>query len=49
MCISIPKGRIANHTLSVLSLSLASILINMGSYAVTPEQYQEQRSDAFEE
>ena len=49
MYINISKARITNHALSVLSLSLASVLINMGAHAVTPEQYQEQRSDALKQ
>lgn len=49
MYTAISKASIAHHTLSLLSLSLASILISTSAHAVTPEQYQEQRSDALKQ
>lgn len=47
MYTAISKASIAHHTLSFLSISLASVLFTMSAQAVTPEQYQEQRSDAL--
>lgn len=49
MYITIPKASVANHTLNFLSLSLTSVLISTGAHAITPEQYQEQRSEALKQ
>ena len=37
------------YTQRALSLSLASIFVTMGAQAITPEQYQEQRSEALQQ
>lgn len=49
MYITISKASVANHTLNFLSLSLTSVLISTGAHAITPEQYQEQRSEALKQ
>ena len=49
MYTDISKASITNHALSTLSLSLASILVTMSAQAITPEQYQEQRSEALKQ
>ena len=49
MYTDISKARITNHALSVLSLSVASIMVTMSAHAITPEQYQEQRSEALKQ
>lgn len=38
-----------NKRISVLSISVASILFSINSYALTPEQYQQQRSEALKQ
>lgn len=49
MYTDISKARITNRALSVLSLSVASIMVTMSAHAITPEQYQEQRSEALKQ
>jgi hypothetical protein len=47
MYTDISKASIKNHAFSALSISVASILVTMSAHAITPEQYQEQRSEAL--
>lgn len=53
MCTNYFSGKVSQHsaayTKRFLSLSIASIFISISSYALTPEQYQEQRSDALKQ
>ena len=47
MYTSILRTDIAGHTLSFLTVSIISVCINAN--ALTPEQYQEQRSEALKQ
>ncbi|WP_201508912.1 ShlB/FhaC/HecB family hemolysin secretion/activation protein [Psychrobacter alimentarius] len=49
MYTDILKASITHHALSAVSLSLASVLVTMSAQAITPEQYQEQRSEALKQ
>lgn len=49
MYTSILRTDIAGHTLSFLTVSVISIFMGVNANAITPEQYQEQRSEALKQ
>ena len=49
MYTSISRANIAGHTLSFLTVSIISVCMGVNANAITPEQYQEQRSEALKQ
>ena len=49
MYTSILRKDIAGHTLSLLTVSIISVCMGVNANALTPEQYQEQRSEALKQ